>query len=378
MSLATSLRRPKRIMLTTDTVGGVWHYTLELTRAMSAAGLDVALLTLGPTPRTAQLDEAYRSGARIVDITDMPLDWTAGAERDLDETSRALRQQAQLWHADLVHLNAPAYVGLEPWPCAVVATIHSCVGTWWTAVEQGEMPHTLAWRAARTALGMKAADAVIAPSRSFVSALTALYGPAVAATVIHNGRGSSSLAPAIPGETVLTAGRLWDRGKNIVLLDAAAEIAGLTIFAAGADTGPNGEHVTLPHLKILGSLDETHMAAWHARAGIFVSPSLYEPFGLAVLEAARAHTALILSDIPTFRELWDGAAMFIDGADAQGFADAIRRLQETRSERLRLATAAAHRAAEYTPSEMGRRTLAVYQRVLASRHGLQLAGGLSA
>ena len=37
----------------------------------------------------------------------------------------------------------------------------------------------------------------------------------------------------------------------------------------------------------------------------------YEPFGLAVLEAAQAGCALVLSDIPTFRELWDGAAMFV-------------------------------------------------------------------
>ena len=48
-----------------------------------------------------------------------------------------------------------------------------------------------------------------------------------------------------------------------------------------------------------------------ARTAVFVSPALYEPFGLAVLEAAQAGCALVLSDIPTFRELWDGVALFV-------------------------------------------------------------------
>ena len=51
--------------------------------------------------------------------------------------------------------------------------------------------------------------------------------------------------------------------------------------------------------------------AGSARCPIFVSAARYEPFGLAVLEAAQAGCALVLSDIPTFRELWDGAALFV-------------------------------------------------------------------
>ena len=55
-----------------------------------------------------------------------------------------------------------------------------------------------------------------------------------------------------------------------------------------------------------------------ARAAIFVSSSVYEPFGLAVLEAAGSGAALVLSDIPTFRELWDEAALFAPPGDAAG------------------------------------------------------------
>ncbi len=53
------------------------------------------------------------------------------------------------------------------------------------------------------------------------------------------------------------------------------------------------------------------MATAYAAATVFASMARYEPFGLAVLEAAQAGMRLVLSDIPTFRELWDGAAIFV-------------------------------------------------------------------
>ena len=109
---------------------------------------------------------------------------------------------------------------------------------------------------------------------------------------------------------VLTAGRLWDEGKNVAALDRAAEHLPFKICAAGPLTGPNGASVEFDRLDWLGILDAAGLQDMMARTAVFVSPALYEPFGLAVLEAAQAGCALVLSDIPTFRELWDGAALF--------------------------------------------------------------------
>ncbi len=66
------------------------------------------------------------------------------------------------------------------------------------------------------------------------------------------------------------------------------------------------------------------MAQARADSSVFASCARYEPFGLAVLEAAQAGMALVLSDIPSLREIWDGAAMFADPRDAAGFAAALR------------------------------------------------------
>ena len=68
----------------------------------------------------------------------------------------------------------------------------------------------------------------------------------------------------------------------------------------------------LAHLQPLGELDERTLAGCLSARPVFVSAARYEPFGLAVLEAAQAGCPLVLSDIPTFRELWDGAALFVD------------------------------------------------------------------
>ena len=54
---------------------------------------------------------------------------------------------------------------------------------------------------------------------------------------------------------------------------------------------------------------------WFSRATVYAAPSLYEPFGLAPLQAALHGCALVLSDIGSFRELWDGCAEFVPPGD---------------------------------------------------------------
>ena len=55
-----------------------------------------------------------------------------------------------------------------------------------------------------------------------------------------------------------------------------------------------------------------------ARAAIYALPAHYEPFGLSILEAAMSGCALVLGDIPSLREIWGDAAVFVhpDNRDA--------------------------------------------------------------
>jgi glycosyltransferase involved in cell wall biosynthesis len=72
-----------------------------------------------------------------------------------------------------------------------------------------------------------------------------------------------------------------------------------------------------PNVRWLGALPPAEINLWHAQAAIFVAPSRYEPFGLAALEASLAGCALVLGDIPTLRELWTGAALFVPPDDRE-------------------------------------------------------------
>jgi glycosyltransferase involved in cell wall biosynthesis len=84
----------------------------------------------------------------------------------------------------------------------------------------------------------------------------------------------------------------------------------------------------------------------------------YEPFGLAVLEAAQAGMALVLSNTPGFRELWDGAALFVASE-----ADLSQVLQQALAAPEPWAARARARAARYTIEQMATATLAIHRGV---------------
>ncbi|HEX8556268.1 MAG TPA: glycosyltransferase family 4 protein, partial [Sphingomonas sp.] len=147
---------------------------------------------------------------------------------------------------------------------------------------------------------------------------------------------------------VFTAGRLWDPVKNTPLLDRVAGLLPVPFEAAGALVGPHGETLATKHLLAPGTLGEAAIAARLAARPIFVSAATFEPFGLAVLEAAQAGCPLILSGIDTFRELWTGAALFVPDQDEAAYAAAITRVLSDQRLRHHLGEAARIRAQRYT------------------------------
>jgi glycosyltransferase involved in cell wall biosynthesis len=350
---------PTRILLTTDAVGGVWQYTLSLAEGLNEAGCECTVASLGPRPDAGQRLAALAAGVELVE-TDLPLDWTAPDLASLAAAAADLRLLAR--DADLVHLHTPALAPFD-WDVPTVAVAHSCVGTWWAAVRGGPMPPDLAWRAEQMRLGLRAADCTIVPSQSFAAALRTVYGGEGRLAVVPNGH-DEVVAPAMPRDgAVLGVGRLWDPGKNVQTLDAAAARVPCAVEAAGPVNGPGGARFNADHLALLGVLDGAALRVRRRRAALFAAPSVYEPFGLAVLEAASCATPLVLSDIPTFRELWDGAAMFVPARDVQGWAYAISALMADPVRRDELGALAAARAARFNRRALIQATRAIHRRV---------------
>ncbi len=281
--------------------------------------------------------------------TGFPLDWLATTQADLDQASHELAAIP----ADIALLHAPAFLR-HRWPIPVAVMAHSCLATWFDAVRASPVPPDYAWRAHATAEGFARADAVAAPTAAFAAAIGRMHG-LDGITVIHNGRDALPIPRRGRDRAILTAGRLWDDGKNAALLDRVAPRLSAPVRAAGPTSGP-GTQAHLPNLALLGTLDEPGLAAAYASASVFASAALYEPFGLAVLEAAQAGMALVLSDIPTFRELWDGVARFVPAGD-DAWVTALEAALDTPM------PGVTARAARYTTDAMADGTAALLARI---------------
>ena len=348
-----------RVLMTADTVGGVWTYALDLAHGLADRGVSITLASLGPSANAEQHHAvAGIPGLDLVE-TGLPLDWTASCEAQILEAGAALADLAREVRADLVHLNGPAFAACGAFSAPVLGACHSCVATWWAAVHGTTLPADLAWRADLVRQGYERADILVAPSAGFARATADAYGIA-APIVVQNGRvPTPEWPPATTSATVLTAGRLWDEGKGVALLDRAAARMRTPVVAAGSTAGPNGAGISPNHIQMLGHLPAAALAARMAARPIFASLARYEPFGLAILEAGAAGCPLVLSDIPTFRELWDGAALFV-GEDEALVAAALDGLAGDPVARARLGKAARLRAAHYTAERMVDGIAAIY------------------
>lgn len=368
----------RRVLMTTDTVGGVWTYALELAAALGTQGVAVTLAALGE-PRAAQRGAARR--LPDVDLRAAPfrLEWMDHPWDDVRAAGAWLLALEEETAPDVVHLNQYSF-GLLPFRAPRLVVGHSCVVSWWRAV-RGALPPP-AWDRYRleVARGLAAADAVVAPTRAMLGELRELYGlRATAARVVPNGRRPEAFRPARRKEPlVLSAGRLWDPAKNLRALDAAASELPWEVAVAGPTEAPDGQGpaVRPARVRVLGTLEPGGLAEWYGRASIYALPARYEPFGLSVLEAALSGCALVLGDVPSLRETWDTAARFVDPGDPAELAACLRELAADDTRRLELAATALGRALELTPEVQARRYLEVYAGITGTEAAVGAAGAI--
>ncbi|MCK1392548.1 glycosyltransferase family 4 protein [Bradyrhizobium sp. 1] len=357
-----------RILMTTDTVGGVWTYSCALASRLAAAGAEVILATMGPPARPDQREMLGDSQVHLVE-TDLALEWQDPEGRDLPKARRVLSGLEARFKPDIVHLNSFREATL-PWRAPTVVVAHSCVNSWALACRDTAWLGEPRWAGytERVAAALNRTQAWVCPSRSFHDDIVEIYGPRSPGAVIWNGIAAGN-SPSRKRELIFAAGRLWDRAKNIEVLSAAAPGLDWTVQVAGPANADPSTGVTwlgqLPHDALRGHLEH---------AAIFVSPALYEPFGLSVLEAAAAGCALVLSDIPTFRELWSGAALFFDPHDGQALHQILTGLCADESGRARLQRAAYEHSLTYSLARTTSAYLKLYEGLLAPDRTTSQAG----
>lgn len=346
------------ILMTSDTVGGVWTHSCALASALAASGAEVHLVTLGPRATFDQRTMLADSRVRLVEA-DLALEWQDPEGHDVAHARHFLARLEAEIRPDIIHLNSFREAAFD-WRAPTLVVAHSCVNSWALACQDMDWLRDPKWQRYTRAVadGLNKAGAWVSPTRAFHDTVADLYQPSSPGTVIWNG-----ISPQAPcshkQDFVFAAGRLWDRAKNIDLLAQAASGLQWPLLIAGADEGGARSGTTwlgqLPHSAVLTRM---HQAA------IFASPALYEPFGLAVLEAAAAGCALVLSDIPTFRELWNGAAVFADPTDVRALGRTLAELCADDDKRADLQRAAYERSFGYSLSRMTGAYLRLYQALL--------------
>lgn len=355
----------RRILMTTDAVGGVWTYSTALARALCARGDEVVLVATGPAPRPEQLAVIADVPGLAFEETDLALEWMDPEGDDIPRARTVLADMADRTAPDVIHLNSFREAAFElPAPVLVVA--HSCVGSWWQACRP-HLPIEPRWQTylRNVASGLESADAWVTPTQTYRHWIERYYSPRRNGDAIWNGAVAGSAAAKQP--FILAAGRLWDEAKNLRMLARIASALPWRLRVAGAMHSPDGEAACTPTgLDCLGELPHAALIEHMRSAAIFVAPALYEPFGLTILEAAGCGCALVLADIPSLRELWNGAALFVDPHDDTGFAEALRMLVDDEALRTRFQRSAQRRARRYSLDATIEDYCALYGRLTAS------------
>jgi glycogen synthase len=321
------------VLITADTVGGVWTYTRELAWGLLNRGHRVTLVSFGRIPSPAQI--SWMQHTRLTyHPTPFPLEWMQDSEQGIIESAKYLQRLILETKPDVLHFSQFCYGALE---CGIpkIVVAHSDVVSWWNAVHGTDPPQSrwIDWYRLTVARGIRCADVVVAPSRWMLDTLCQHYPIPFRGCVIYNGRTARLFRPADQKrDVVLAVGRIWDEAKQTKLLLARTHALPVTI-AGSAQHPDKGLQSSIQlnstgTITIRGEQDESQLAALYSTSSIYAATSRYEPFGLAPVEAAFSKCALVANDISSFRELWGNSALYFKRNDPDSLANALRTFAE--------------------------------------------------
>jgi glycogen(starch) synthase len=361
------------LLMTADTIGGVWTYALELSHALAQHGWRVVLATMGePLSPGQRADLQGIAGLELCEST-YRLEWMPEPWSDVDAAAPWLLGLEQRFRPSVIHLNGYTH-GALPWRAPVLMVGHSCVLSWWQAVKGENAPEAWGDYHFRVRAGLQNARMIVAPTHAMLQALHEHYGPLPTSRVIYNGRSAFEMNPGgDPEGFVFAAGRLGDEAKNIAALGKAAKGLSWPVYVAGAASDASGSCALPANVHVCGKLTPAEVHAWMARASIYCLPARYEPFGLSILEAALDGCALVLGDIASLRELWEDCALFVPPDDPVAIRTAIQHLIDHPQERQELAKLGRERATTFSHERFVREYLSAYSELIDQQRPRSIA-----
>jgi len=174
----------------------------------------------------------------------------------------------------------------------------------------------------------------------------------------------------LPPRFLLYVGLIWGAKNFDVLPDVLERVAGphsLVLAHAGSPRpGMRVRYPESPHIRRLGFVPDDDLKALYQSAVALVFPSLYEGFGVPLVEAMASGCPVITSDWGAMKEVCGSGALLVDSRDPAAIAAAVTRLVEEPGLRAELVARGHARARELTWANTARRTLERFGQVVAS------------
>ncbi len=219
----------------------------------------------------------------------------------------------------------------------------------------------------------------VAVSESTRNDLVSLYGanPSSIRVVPHGGGETPGGRPAsasqlralgLTGDFVLQVGRVEARKNQLAALAAVERVPGLTLAVAGpeVDSALAVKLRASKACRVLGRVDDETLELLYKRARAVVVPSLYEGFGLPVLEAMARGQVVVAARTSSLPEVGGDAVLYVDDpGDAEAFASVLQRAPADGEARASITHRAVKRAREFTWDRCAQQTADVLREALS-------------
>jgi glycosyltransferase involved in cell wall biosynthesis len=255
-------------------------------------------------------------------------------------------------------LFVPAHAIPFAWPGKALTVVHDLAferhpGAY-SAPERAYLEVTTRWATLRCPL-------LIAVSESTKADLVSFYGvrpERIRVVPLGASEPTSTPAPAsrlaelgLDGNFVLQVGRIEKRKNQTAALAAVERLDGVTLVVAGPERDPAlaAKLRESPQCRVLGRVDQPTLELLYKRARAVVVPSLYEGFGLPVLEAMARGKVVVAAKSSSLPEVGGEAALYFhDAADAEQLASVLEVALGDEKLRTTIARAARARAGKFT------------------------------
>jgi len=357
-----------RVLMTTDTLGGVWTYSMEMAAGLLQRGCSVLLISFGPMPSTLQREQCEQlelrySGRFQLHASEIPVEWIENDGAFYKQGIELLEREALRFAPDLVHSNQLCYGALDL-PVPRVITAHQDVFARGRAREDGthvlRSPFLTRYRA-MAQRGLEGAEAVVAPTRWMLEELGKSFTLSRNTAIVAHGRSIDARLQNFRELRAIASGRVSDETKG---LDTLASIESPMPVVVAGETRP-GEEGRVPGFgsaRLIGQLSEAEMFDLLQHSSLFLSLSHYEPFGMTALEAGLCGCAVVARNIPSMLEVWGSAALYFD--DAESLSALLTRLNGDPQVLRDARESAFRRAQRFTRTRMVEQYLSLYRRLV--------------